>query len=147
MPTLTEYAQSLETLGGISPLGQSFCRWDGQTFHKVDKPTEKGLYEITSASGRKITALLDGVGIWRRGEWYGLHFLQLHEKGLLLGAKYDEHTWQLALPADQRPPELHERALVLCSGLLPRSQGAWLFYSNVPPQVAESVAAALEHLT
>lgn len=143
LPTLEEHLQSLDVLGGISTVGQQFAVLEGQNFRKVRGPDHPGLYEITSAQGRKTTALLAQDGNWRRGDWYGLRFLHLHGSGLLLEAEYDPKGWQLALPADQRPPELYERALVLSSGLLPQWRGEWLVYSNVTPEVATVLATKL----
>ena len=60
--------------------------------------------------------------------------------------KYEPETESFILPAICRPPILIERALVLCSGLLPsldRSQYN-LTYSGVPLEVAKTVSKLLE---
>ena len=142
--TLDEHLRSLETLGGISTVGQQFAVLEGTAFKKVKAPDHPGLYEIMSAQGRKTTALLGHDGSWRRGDWYGLRYLDLHASGLLLEAQYNPVSWQFALPADQRPPELYERALVLSSGLLPQWRGEWLVYSNIAPDLATQLSVKLE---
>ena len=144
LPTLDEHLGSLDTLGGISTVGQQFAILEGKDFRKVKTPDCPGLYEIISAQGRKTTALLSRDGFWRRGDWYGLRYLNLQANGLLLEAEYDRAGWQLALPADQRPPELYERALVLSSGLLPQWRGDWLVYSNIAPDLATVLMDKLE---
>ena len=58
---------------------------------------------------------------------------------------YDAQSSLLTVPAICRPPLLIERALVLCSGLLPRfdrSSGR-VEYMNVPPNVAKLAAQLL----
>jgi hypothetical protein len=60
--------------------------------------------------------------------------------------KYDSERESVILPAICRPPSLIERALVLCSGLLPPlDRGHYdLVYAGVPPEVARTVGKLLE---
>jgi hypothetical protein len=141
LPTLDEYRAGLSEVGGVSGV-QQFAKCDGDAFKPTAFAGEPGLYEVTQG-GRTLT-LLYSRGRWLKGDGYGLRFLNLWETGLLIEARYDPATWALALPTNQRPPELYERALVLCSGLLPERQPRWLRYRHVPPGVAHTVAARLE---
>ena len=50
----------------------------------------------------------------------------------------------MRIRASCRPPALVERALVLCSGLLPRFDNEFLAYGGVEPAVASAVAALLD---
>jgi hypothetical protein len=61
---------------------------------------------------------------------------------------YDALTMRLSIPASCRPPFLVERALILCSGMLPtyeRRQSAMglLHYSDIPEAVARLASALL----
>lgn len=142
LPTLSEYCAGLSVAGGVSTVQHTFAHFDGLRFAPCPFVGEVGLYEVTAKTGQVMT-LLYSENRWLRGEWYGLRYLALHEAGGLLSARFDSVSWRLALPADQRPPELYERALVLCSGLLPQWQGEWLIYANVLPGVASAVCERL----
>lgn len=143
LPTLEEFRQSLPAVGGVSTARHTFARFDGLSFRKGPVTGEPGLYEVTGPEGRTLTLLHGGGQDWRRGDWYGLRYLTLEGAGLLLDVRYDAARWQLALPEDQRPPELYERVLVLCSGLLPTRVGRWLVYRNVAPDVARHLTSLL----
>ncbi len=58
---------------------------------------------------------------------------------------YDSVRSIFSVPAICRPPLLIERALVLCSGILPRFDplSAWVEYAEVPPYVARLAAQLL----
>lgn len=143
LPSLADFRESLLTVGGVSTARHTFARFDGLSFQKGPVTGEPGLYEVTGPEGRTLTLLHSGGHVWRRGDWYGLRYLTLEAAGLLLDARYDAARWQFALPEDQRPPELYERALVLCSGLLPTRAGRWLVYHNVAPDVARHLTGLL----
>ncbi|WP_158263858.1 hypothetical protein [Deinococcus arcticus] len=144
LPTLAEFRRGLPLVGGISAVRHHFARFDGLTFRPGPLTGEPGLYEVTAEGGRTLTLLHGGGTDWRRGDWYGLRYLTLSEAELLVDGQYDPDSRQLALPADQRPPELYERALVLCSGLMPTERDRWLVYQNVSPVVAARLAALLQ---
>ena len=143
LPNLTEYREGLAIVGGVSSVQHQISQFDGLHFRPEPFTGTAGLYEVTAKTGRRMT-LLYQAGEWRRGEWYGLRYLNLHAEGLLLPAQYDNTTGRLALPADQRPPLLYERALVLSSGLLPQWYGEWLVYNNIPLSVAQIVTEKLD---
>lgn len=57
---------------------------------------------------------------------------------------YDEGQLKLTFPSEARPPELHLRALVLCSGQVPRPIGVGrLELANIPKDIALTVAKRL----
>lgn len=143
LPDLDAYRESLSVVGSVSDVQHQFARYDGRTFARTTFSGEAGLYEVTSNKGRKMTLHFDG-NTWRRGDWYGLRYLTLRDAGRLLPALYNPSTWALALRHDQRPSEIYERTLVLCSGLLPRYEGEWLVYGNVTAEVAERTCHRLE---
>jgi hypothetical protein len=68
--------------------------------------------------------------------------LHRHRRAIL---QYNYESAELSLPAICRPPRLLERALVLCSGLIPNydSATAKLIYSDVPPGIAHFAAELL----
>lgn len=72
----------------------------------------------------------------------GKYAIMRRRRGILA---YDAATEVLSVPAVCRPPLLIERALVLCSGFLPRfdlSSGR-VEYANIPPDVARLAAQLL----
>jgi hypothetical protein len=63
--------------------------------------------------------------------------------------QYDEQKQLLSLPVSCRPPLLVERALILCTGLLPlvvKGSGR-IEYANVPPPIARFAAGLLRQET
>lgn len=59
--------------------------------------------------------------------------------------RYNHEAASLSLPAICRPPQLLERALVLCSGIPPvyNTETARLTYADVPPDIARFTAQLL----
>ncbi len=143
LPNLDAYQKNLSVVGSVSDLQHQFARHDGRAFVRTTFSGEAGLYEVTSNKSRKMTLHFDG-STWHRGDWYGLRYLTQRDAGRLLPARYNSSSWELALRLDQRPSEIYERTLVLCSGLLPRREGEWLVYSNVTPEAAERTCQRLE---
>lgn len=143
LPNVHAFAMGLTEVGGVSPSTQRIARHDGLVFQPVAFDGQPGMYEVTGLDDRTITLYFDGER-WRRGDWYGLRYLALLSERALVPIRYDEASWRVAVPLDQRPPEAYERVLVLSSGLIPRRDGAWWLYENVAPDVAQQWAACLE---
>jgi hypothetical protein len=80
---------------------------------------------------------------WLAGDWYGLRYLALVQRGQPRPARYNWLSASLAIAEEARPPELYERALVLCSGRLPERRGPWLYYHDVESAVLDTLAAKL----
>ncbi|THF70983.1 hypothetical protein E7T06_05360 [Deinococcus sp. Arct2-2] len=143
LPDTAGFLSTLGTVGSVNERALQLKHFDGQRFEACTSLDAAGLYELTSPDGRIIHALRDGA-LWRRGEFFALRFLALGQMGLLGSWRYDAQAHELALRHEERPPELYERALVLCSGLLPEHRGGWLVYRAVPLAVAQSLANRLE---
>lgn len=143
LPPVAAFAASLTEVGGVSPSTQRMARHDGVKFHHVTFDGRPGMYEVTGRDDRTVTLFFDGER-WRRGDWYGLRYLDLRAERALMPLRYDAASWRMAVPLDQRPPEAYERALVLSSGLVPRRDDAWWLYENVAPTVATRWAEKLE---
>jgi hypothetical protein len=123
----------------------------------------------TSTLGWKMTtreaALTVKAGLFRFSLAYRIHVLLcLHGRAFQIPAQvgkyyvlhqrrkkifiYDSPNRRLSLPASCRPPFLVERALILCSGLLPSYQRrpsaiGLLHYAEIPGTVARLAAAVL----
>ena len=82
------------------------------------------------------------TGQWLQGDWYGLRFLANYTQGIPLRAVFLGS--KLAIPLEQRWPFIHEKSLVLLSGLLPmQMEQNWLIYQDVPVRTAESLCERL----
>ncbi len=81
-------------------------------------------------------------GTFERPRAVALYALLRRHPGLL---GYDPRTCMLSLPGSCRPPQLLERALVLCSGFPPSFDPttARLTYSDIPPDIAHFTAELL----
>jgi hypothetical protein len=143
LPDLGGYVESLEVLGSVNDRALTLRRFDGQRLERCTSTGEDGFYELTSADGRVIHGLRLG-STWRRGAFYTLRFLALWRMGLIGSWRYAAPRGEVAVRYEERPPELYERVLVLCSGLLPENRGGWLVYRNVPEAVALGLCERLE---
>jgi hypothetical protein len=107
------------------------------------KPVDDGLYKCTR--WQQPEHFLRGGGRFTRvaGPVGKFIILNSMKRNVL---RYDGRSWNLKLPAMCRPPPLIDRALHLCSGMLPAEapgkHGLVLTYSNIAPGVA-SLAAEL----
>ena len=81
-------------------------------------------------------------GTFERPRAVALYALLRRHPGLL---GYDPRTRMLSLPGPCRPPQLLERALVLCSGFPPSFDPttARLTYGDIPPDIARFAAELL----
>jgi hypothetical protein len=82
---------------------------------------------------------------WRKGDWYGLRFLDLYHSKVLQDCHYRADQKQLQVCYHQRWPQLYERALVLASGYLPQvsSDRLWLRYHNITPELTSCLTQKL----
>lgn len=150
LPTFEEWRASLVRVRGVLPTLFDVYRLEGDRFVPVPFDHRTGFYELRprsqtgeDASGRPyLVAYYDAeTGEWLRGEWYALRYLTV--AGTEEPFLYDVASRRVACLRERRLPEIHERALVLSSGLLPRLESGWLFYESVEPQVAELLLARL----
>lgn len=114
-------------------------RWD------LDHGRRPGLYRI-DLHGRPVHRRLDECGSWWAIDLSAGQFLSVRDRKEPVvrwcpskgdsPARFDVRR-ELSLPV------LAERALTVSSGLLPRTDGDWRRYLNVPREIAERIAAAL----
>lgn len=143
LPGVAAYRAGLGTLGSVNPQLLKLRLFDGQRFAEAAFSGQVGLFELTLPDGRTQHALhVDGR--WVEGEFFTLRFLAVQAMGLLEAWRFRADREELAVRFEGRLPEVYERALVLCSGLLPESRGGWLVYRNVPLRVAARLAAKLD---
>ena len=107
--------------------------------------TAAGLFRFYLAYRSHVLLCLHGTA-YQIPPQVGKYYLLRHRRKKVLG--YDALNRRLSIPASCRPPFLVERALILCSGLLPsyeRRQSAigLLHYSDVPETIARLAAALL----
>ena len=107
--------------------------------------TAAGLFRFSLAYRSNVLLCLDGAAYQIPAQVGKYYVLRQHRKRIL---SYDALNKRLSIPASCRPPFLIERALILCSGLLPsyeRRQSAIgvLRYSDIPVTVARLAAALL----
>ena len=150
LPDLTGWQASLQSISKEAiPIGLYTCqRWSNNTFVDYSFRFETGLYELISRedtpNAPRFTLYYDASSEqWLRGDWYGLRFLAQQQAGQAISAHYNSSLHQLAVPVDNRWPDLYERSLVLASGLLPRYQDGWLYYTHISVDHCELLAEKL----
>lgn len=150
LPPIDRWPDLLERVGALQPERYDTLRYTAGGF--IESPVAgSGLYELYTREGRGSHSIRPDyrlyydapAGRWLAGDWYGLRFLAHIADGRLGPAYYDILSARFALPEEWRPPELYERALVLCSGRLPERRRGWLYYDDVEPGVAAALAARL----
>jgi hypothetical protein len=115
------------------------------TWRPVDEPEGYGLFRCRTYQGH-VHALYGPTGPRRVVRELGIYEVLRWEGTQVLA--YDHETYELRVPGPAALPALHARAVTLCSGRLPdrRFPHAGEFelrHSNVPPDIAERVAASL----
>jgi hypothetical protein len=112
---------------------------------------QPGLFrlEYDSNPPRMILAYIDptrpsGHQIYR-GDWQTLRFLSLPLQGRCPQARLAFLSGRLclAIPNEHRWPTLHERTLILSSGLLPVRSSGLLIYPDVPTDIARTLSRKL----
>lgn len=153
LPPLDQWKDVLGRMPNIKPELYEVRRFEGDGF--VDAPLDgSGFYELWQPDGRGHRTGRPAYRLfydaprdrWLSGDWYGLRFLARVEDGGACPVHFDLLSGRLALPWAWRPPELYERALVLCSGRLPEHRDGWLLYDDVTQPVLGALAAKL-HFT
>jgi hypothetical protein len=107
--------------------------------------TAAGLFRFSLAYRSHVLLCLHGTAYQIPAQVGKYYVLRQGRRKIL---SYDAVNRRLSLPASCRPPFLVERALILCSGLLPsyeRRQSAigLLHYPDIPESVAKLAAALL----
>ncbi|HLO87023.1 MAG TPA: hypothetical protein VK203_18740 [Nostocaceae cyanobacterium] len=137
LPEITIWQQNLTCLE-LVPSMQKWKKFIGDDFEVCGTPHETGMYQMCDENiNPRLTLFYNQqTNTWHQGDWYGLRFLALQSEGVSCQSYYNIAAKSLAIPVNQRWPEIYERALVLASGKLPTYQNSWLIYENVSQQVA-----------
>jgi hypothetical protein len=147
LPSLEVWRDSLTPVGRFFPALYEIERFSNGTFALCSFQGETGMYRLhprdrNSQVSRTLFYQQDSDQ-WLQGDWYGLRFLALRAENTECKAIYHTDIRCLALPASQRWPDLYERALVLCSGKLADQRNEWLYFSEVPREIAHKLAHKL----
>lgn len=124
-------------------------RWGAGQFEVVNFQNETGFYRLTHRLATEndrsaATFYYDSEDkSLRRGDWYGLRYLAQAASGEATQVIYNPSDSCLAVPKEQRWPDLYERALVLSSGSLPQQHKDWLYYPTVSLEVAQLLTTKL----
>ena len=152
LPDIDTWQQNLRNLQGIEPSLYEWQYFDGHNFVDCVSPNQTGFYEFVRREANNTISLTlfydQPNNQWLQGDWYGLRFLALyHNQDISCIAHYNQTTENLAIPLEQRWPEIYERVLVLASGQLPTyrrtEQNWWLVYERISPKLATQLADKL----
>ncbi|AFY83973.1 hypothetical protein [Oscillatoria acuminata] len=153
---ISDWQKSLTPLPGIVVPLYQWKRFDREIndFIECILPNETGMYQIWHSEQTGIAPRTlfyeEDTQTWRQGDWYGLRFLALYHNNSHSIVRYDTMMDCLAIPWNQRSPEIYERALVLASGFLPtyykNQESGWLIYENIGKDLVQKLVEKL-HLT
>ena len=145
LPNIDEFNLSLGHLQGIVPSIYQWQKFNNNYVVDCPIPQETGLYQMSNTIGFIRTVFYDSItNTYYQGDWYGLRFLDLFYRHDKLIASYDNDKLRLAIPAQQRWPEIYEKSLVLASGLLPIYTNSWLIYENISYHLAQQMTTKLQ---
>jgi hypothetical protein len=118
--------------------------WNAAT-HDAALSTDAGLFRFSLAYRTHVLLCMRGTA-YQIPAQVGKYYVLRHRRRQILS--YDAVNRRLSIPASCRPPFLIERALILCSGLLPsyerrQSKVGLLHYFDIPETVARLTAALL----
>lgn len=127
-------------------LNKATCRWIESSVDEARRANE-GLFRFTRYQQREHYMRTGGRTISLQGQ-LGNYVLAAKRRRRLL--RYNRAAQELTVPDVCRPPLLIDRALILCSGFLPRHdpRNRTLTYIDVPEGIAGMSAGILcqEHL-
>jgi hypothetical protein len=136
LPEIKTWQQNLTRLE-LVPSMQQWKKFNGDNkenkFEVCGTPHETGMYQMCDENLNPRYTLFyeQETKTFHQGDWYGLRFLGLQSQRVSCQAYCDIDNRKLAIPINQRWPEIYERALVLASGKLPTYQNSWLIYENI----------------
>lgn len=137
----------------LSPAGELPRGFDTERFDPdevewvpVEGAEGYGLFRCRTYQGH-VHALYGPTGSQRVVREVGVYEVLRWEQRSVLA--YDPDRYELLVPGVAALPALHARAAVLCSGRLParrfpRAREVELHHPNVPPDIAEQIASALQ---
>lgn len=121
--------------------GEPAERFDPQTgWQPCDNTVAPGAYRSTG--GRRIYAFKSPDGPLRQGTYRLVKIAAARQAGQRIHG-YDAGKREFISSLGCEPPPLFERALVSCSGLLPRLSGGRITYTGVGPEVAGPILQKL----
>jgi hypothetical protein len=121
-------------------IARKVCKWVESSVQEANQ-SRTGLFRFMRFQ-REHYLRLDGRTYRVRGQLGNFYLLAQRRRQLL---RYDRTTRDLTVPSVCRPPVLVDRALVLCSGFLPRHDAdeGLLTYGDVPEGIAGLAATIL----
>jgi hypothetical protein len=138
LPVIQDWIDMLECVPGVTPQMYELRRYSDGQFIDAQFQGQTGFYQLWPANaacqnaGPRLELFFDAASArWLRGDWYGVRFVAQQSSGEPCAMKYYSAFQRLAVNAEQRWPELYERALVLASGRLPVRNGPWLVYEGI----------------
>ncbi len=119
-------------------------RWKTATHDDASTDT-MGLFRFSLRHQREVLLCIKGAAFWVSSQVGKYIVLKRHHRRVL---RYEEKGRRLLVPVSCRPPFLLERALILCSGLMPSyesdtSAQSLLCYHDIPGTIATLTAALL----
>lgn len=145
LPEITTWHQNLTALE-IVPSLQQWKKFQDDSFEVYGTPHETGMYQMCDENLNHRCTLFynQETKTFHQSDWYGLRFLALQSQGIACQAYCDIDNKKLAIPINQRWPEIYERALVLASGKLPSYHKSWLIYENISWELAYLLSEKLD---
>ncbi len=140
LPTLA----SLHAAGRVAspPIGYdiAFFRTDTLQWQPVEQMAAEGAYRVATYRPEYRTYF---GGVSRKTDRNTAVHTAIAGAGRSI-AHYDVARFTLTLPAITRLPSLYARVLVLCSGGLPSYRQQTLHYTQIPPEIAQTILRLLQ---
>lgn len=114
-------------------------KWHASTLGDARAAYRK-LYRFSHGYQRYVLFCVNGKSFQIPGQVGKYLALRRSRRAIL---QYDRAASALSLPASCRPPFLIERALILCSGLIPAFNLGMLRYIDIPHRIALTVSGLL----
>lgn len=146
IPDMDGWRMSLSFLDRLNLYNYTVERWfeDGYTSYEGalqnddQYKTPRGLYRLTQNKGKYRHCMNlyfdESQQRWLKGDWYGLHFLDLYENAEPIHVGYTPEKQCVIIPKLQHWPYIYEKTLALASGRLPAFTGkrTSLLYHSIP---------------
>ena len=142
LPEIGEFRVGLERPGSVNAARDVTGRLEGHHVKPGRFTGTAGLYALREENRTRHALFLEEQ--WWAGEFFTLRFLAQAVSGHLHPWRYDRTQQELAVRHEERLPELYERVLVLCCGLLPEHRGGWLVYRHVPVGIVTGLSVLLD---
>jgi hypothetical protein len=155
IPELDEWKTYLTCLERINLYNYEIEKWNGCCYSRYEGVLQNdriplGLYRLIQNKGKYQHCIHlyfdESQRRWLKGDWYGLHFLNLYENGEAIDVGYDPEKEYVIIPKQQHWPYIYEKTLVLASGLLPAftSKRTSLLYSSIPKSLIDDLVYKID---